>query len=308
MSYSDYTCWTTFTSKQKQRMLDFIENTTILQHVIIPYIFGSDLIPCSGNVVYSIPPGATNINWTVTGLTKISTNWNEVTVSKTSGNTDPTGYVSVSGTFCGQNFTVFRIIDIGVPSVKSLEVSPGNSFPQCTSATFTAYPTSITTSQGNYEWMLSPSYGYYEYPNRHSNYVSFQDPGFYAVSVRSYAKTSEGHTCTITRTSWSLFIYVNVSQYSPSPSPAYPNPVGDILNIVLYENSSSNEQSLQSRGAPSSYDVRLYDGQGNLQRQQQTNGGAVQFNVSNLPDGVYYLHIYDGVSSTPEMQAIMVEH
>jgi hypothetical protein len=56
------------------------------------------------------------------------------------------------------------------------------------------------------------------------------------------------------------------------------------------------------------YDLRLYDGQGNLLRQQQIRGGAVQFNVQNLPDGIYYLHIYDGVNAKPEMQQIVVEH
>ena len=56
------------------------------------------------------------------------------------------------------------------------------------------------------------------------------------------------------------------------------------------------------------YDLRLYDGQGNLLRQQKTKGSTVQFNVSALPNGIYYLHIYDGVSDTPEMRQIVVEH
>ena len=30
-------------------------------------------------------------------------------------------------------------------------------------------------------------------------------------------------------------------------------------------------------------------------------------NLSTLPVGIYYLHIYDGISSTPEIQQIMVE-
>ena len=33
-----------------------------------------------------------------------------------------------------------------------------------------------------------------------------------------------------------------------------------------------------------------------------------QFNVSNLPNGIYYLHVYDDVNSNPEIQQIMVEH
>ena len=55
------------------------------------------------------------------------------------------------------------------------------------------------------------------------------------------------------------------------------------------------------------YDVRLYDGHGNMVRQTTTQGGTVQFNVANLPIGIYYLHIHDGVSREPEIQQIVVE-
>jgi hypothetical protein len=34
----------------------------------------------------------------------------------------------------------------------------------------------------------------------------------------------------------------------------------------------------------------------------------LQIDVSNLPDGVYFLHVYDGVSSTPEVHRIIVKH
>jgi len=55
------------------------------------------------------------------------------------------------------------------------------------------------------------------------------------------------------------------------------------------------------------FDVRLFDGFGNLVRQTATKGGSVQFNVSNLPVGIYYLHVYDGVSDKPEIYQIIVE-
>ena len=83
--------------------------------------------------------------------------------------------------------------------------------------------------------------------------------------------------------------------------PAYPNPASDMLYIEFDENA-------KTQGEKHIFDVRLYDGQGNLLRQSSTKGGTTQFNVSNLPDGLYYLHIYDGVNSTPEIQQIMVEH
>ena len=56
------------------------------------------------------------------------------------------------------------------------------------------------------------------------------------------------------------------------------------------------------------YDVRLYDGSGNLLRQQKAQNGIIQFNVTNLSDGFYYLHIYDGSGSKPVTQQILVKH
>jgi len=43
-------------------------------------------------------------------------------------------------------------------------------------------------------------------------------------------------------------------------------------------------------------------------RQTYTKDGTVQFNVANLPNGFYYLHIYDGVNDTPKIQQIVVQH
>ena len=63
----------------------------------------------------------------------------------------------------------------------------------------------------------------------------------------------------------------------------------------------------QSFDADLTFDVRLYDGRGNLLQQQKTKGGTLQFNVSNLPNGIYLLWIDDGVSEKPEVQNIVVE-
>ena len=100
-------------------------------------------------------------------------------------------------------------------------------------------------------------------------------------------------------------IYVRACN-SPSPNLFYPNPVSNILNIEI-DATSGQDLGLRSND-DHVYDIRLYDNQGNLLRQTTTTDGAVQFNVSALPVGIYYLHIYDGVSSTPVMEQIMVEH
>ena len=86
---------------------------------------------------------------------------------------------------------------------------------------------------------------------------------------------------------------------------AYPNPVDDILTIEIDTDAAQSFLSVQGN---LNFDVRLYDGQGNLLHQQKSKGETVQFNVSNLPYGLYYLHVYDGVNSTPEMLPIIIEH
>ena len=145
----------------------------------------------------------------------------------------------------------------------------------------------------SYYWYASPggSASYVSTPV--SNYVAitFYESIYYQVvsEVTNACGTGAGYRgVSVTRGG------------SPSIVNFYPNPVSDILNVEIDPPANLK--------APPTYDIRLYDGQGNILRQQKAQGGTVQFNVSALPDGIYYLHIYDGVSETPEMHQIMVEH
>ena len=96
---------------------------------------------------------------------------------------------------------------------------------------------------------------------------------------------------------------------------AYPNPATNILSIEI-----SVELAIQAQLASqvaagvrggfaisTDFDVRLFDNQGNMVRQTTSKGGAVQFNVANLPMGIYHLHVHDGVSKEPEVHQIVVE-
>jgi hypothetical protein len=76
---------------------------------------------------------------------------------------------------------------------------------------------------------------------------------------------------------------------------SYPNPVSDILYVDLGNKSSA------------SYDIRLYNSLGNMCRQTKITGGTVEFSVSNLPGGIYFLNIYNG-ASRQETHKIIVKH
>ena len=65
-----------------------------------------------------------------------------------------------------------------------------------------------------------------------------------------------------------------------------PNPTSDVLTIEI-----SIETSISRTLQNITYNVRLLNAQGVVMRQQQSTTGKVEFNVSNLPEGTYYLHI-----------------
>ena len=141
-----------------------------------------------------------------------------------------------------------------------------------------------------YEWEINPTSGrVFNYGNTATIYFNAAT----SYMVRCRAQNSCGYG------PWA-HIYVNVNR---SASPVYPNPVDDILYVEVGSNADPN-----ARNAAPAYDIRLYDGRGIQVLQKSANGGTIQLDVSRLPDGIYYLHIYDGVSSTPEMHQIIVKH
>jgi len=108
----------------------------------------------------------------------------------------------------------------------------------------------------------------------------------------------------------SAYLYVNVSDGRGQESEeeeqlfnAYPNPVDNILTVEI------NRQARQQTAATNlSYDIRLYDSFGILVRQATLKGSNVKLNVANLLNGIYFLHIYDGLNVNPEIHKIVVKH
>jgi hypothetical protein len=123
--------------------------------------------------------------------------------------------------------------------------------------------------------------------------------------------------------------YTLGTAYSVSASP---NPVTDVVNIELKavetlaepaailsdqtiipvktrvlqtETSATNATvaaPLQKREA------KLYNQSGNHVRSLTFFGDKTQMNVSDLPAGIYYLHVFDGAGEKPEIRQIIVQH
>ena len=211
---------------------------------------------------------------------------NTASVNAASSGSSGTGYVRV---MLGSTELVKYNVWVGAPAVSSISgptsVSPGSY------NNYQAIYNNLSAPTSFY-WIFNQVGVGYSYQTTSSPYAGFYfyDSGSYQVVCQATNACGQGGTTAIG-------VYAGRGATSGN---VYPNPVSDILYIEL--------DSPANLKVPPTYDVRLYDSQGNILRQQKAQGGTVQFNVSTLPDGIYYLHIYDGVSETPEMHQIMVEH
>ena len=165
--------------------------------------------------------------------------------------------------------------------------------------------TSSTATTPLFQFTSSFPLGTYSFPSQYN--------GIY------YASAVVVNSCGQSDPSWkrtSFKVESGIVEPSITFIAPYPNPADNILNIEIDENAVVQTKSLDKQTAIGSkiirqnaaYDIRLYDGLGNLLRQATATGGKIEFNVANLPNGIYYLHIYDGVNEKPEMRQIVVQH
>lgn len=90
---------------------------------------------------------------------------------------------------------------------------------------------------------------------------------------------------------------------------AYLNSASQTLYVDF---SSIREQPAQAFSSTAvqqkHYDVRLFNQQGILIRTVQSAGEQISLDVSGLPGGNYFLHIYDGKGEKPVVQQVIVSH
>ena len=88
----------------------------------------------------------------------------------------------------------------------------------------------------------------------------------------------------------------------------HPNPVSSVLPIQLVPHPQLTLARNMRNAFGFQYNVRLYDREGNVVRQLTTEREQFQLDVSDLPDGYYYLHILDEAIDAPIVQQIIVRN
>ena len=264
----------------------------------------------SGSTVFSINTGQ-YANWIVTSGFSLSTSYGiSTTVSATTPNQSGTLSAVVGGT------TYTRDIQSLAP--------PACYFPKTDYVYMSGLPGGASVQLNPYPSDTDP-YAIYKWV------VLFEENVWYDVTSGSDSHSVNVlYDLTLPSTlRIDAYQYIAPHGYSPlptveyrtatvnyrSPIKVFPNPVSDILNIEITEQAIAKAKAFaptvagsKGGGQDLTFDIRLYDVLGNQLRNKQSKGGTIQFNVSNLPNGIYFLRIYDGVSEKPEMTRIIVNH
>ena len=249
------------------------------------------VITGSSPICYGTPKTFSATNWQ-TGYYWDKSN-NLVTISNTTASStsisaassSSNGLVTVSVKSSGGATLATYNVWVGVPRISYIYGSDYVSY----YGNYEAMLESNLSAPTSYLWRITGGSAYIYDNGVWSVFVDFYDNTNYSLYVKAY------NTC-----GWGSEAIKYI--YSGYKSSVYPNPVKDILTIEM------DDQSAQRQANSPTYDIRLYDGMGNLVRQTSTKSATTQFNVNSLLNGVYYLHIYDGISATPEIQQIVVQH
>ena len=281
-----------------------------LDGIAEPIITGPSTICLGSPQSFSVTNVPAGFSWDKSSnLTLSSTTSNPVTVSAANSNSNGWGYVSIKNS-SGVMLTS-KSVWIGKPIAGT---TFGNSITGPSTAEAAKHhiysidalcvhaPTTISWSgsTGTFiNWTYVNPTTLHEW-NLYSADVTFSQNGTQWVEAQG------NNACGSTPVR--KYVTVTGESFDSLKSVIYPNPASDIFYIELSEKKA--EQNL-TEGKPVKddpvYDIRLYDMQGTLLRQRKTKGGTVEFNVANLPNGIYYLHIYDGESDKPEMRQVMIE-
>ena len=260
-----------------------------------PVISGATLICSGSSQTFSASSWQSGYTWSKSSNLNLSGSGSSVSVSAASG-ASAAGWVSVN--LGGQELTR-KEVWVGAPLVAAIS---GQLSVQCNQYyTYTAVLQDASNSNPtSYQWVLTPSGSGNVIYNGDGKTVQicFYDTNSYKIECRANNTCGQGAY---------YDIWVS-SSYSPAPPPfiSYPNPVSDVLYIEVEQPDENNTNVGQNAFT---YEIRLYDGLGNLVRQTDTKGGSTtQFNVANLPNGIYYLHLYYGINKTPAIQKIVIQH
>ena len=278
-------------------------------YVKAPSISGPNAVDAPSSFTLVDPPPGT-IYWTVSGYNNnftVTSSGNPTTVAYTGSSTVSATLYARSGSVSGP-VIASKVILPPISGVDALCCTSNSynlnlpisgtiywtvSHPNVFSVTSSGNPITVTHSGSGTVGSVTLS--------AHSGSVA--GPVVASYSITTCPTLVAGPPC-IAKGETETYSLVN----SPSV-PVYWTTGGGYFSVVSSTSNSVSVSASSSAPEGASGAVIAVFASGNAATANiQVCGGEVQFDVSNLPNGIYYLHVYDEVSETPEIRQIMVEH
>lgn len=254
----------------------------------LPVISGANIIcPHDNPHNYYISgiPSNSNVTWTCNGGISITPNGSSCSV-----NAITPGVASISAQL-SENVTIYKNIE-----VSSTTGSPYITYSYSGSDINLVVHTSNIYGIQQYIWSASGTGGSYNATTGPNGDYWTIPRGNYTVQCR--VVTPCGHL-------------IATTSITGSRSSVSPNPVDHTLYVNLSELMETEENSIVTarQAVPSnSYELRLFDSQGSLVRNLRMVERQMSINVSNLSNGIYFLHIYKSGITQPEVHKVIVSH
>jgi hypothetical protein len=143
--------------------------------------------------------------------------------------------------------------------------------------------------------------------------VHLSDDMFCSGSLIGYIDARLDNSCGFAHANSIFRFYIQISSYLSTGVEVSLNPETDILNIEIdleefAKIRTLSQETNDSENATTTCNIRLYDILGNILRETTTKENKVAFDVSDLPEGNYFLHIYDGISDKPVIQKMIIKN
>jgi hypothetical protein len=262
-----------------------------------PTITGPSTL-CSGStIVFTVSNAPSVYTWSCSSnLTLTSSSGTSATFSKSGGNS---GWVSVNynGTELAR-----KGFGIGVPLYNDISGSKS----KVSTYVYEGHVNPIASYYGQidqYQWAIAGTG--WTITDLPGNIVPMQN-----VLITGSASSTSGvlqvrgyNAC-----GWSGWLTVNaIGALSSYLISTYPNPVSEALNVKINLNEDAFAKTKVSGDKNQTFEIRLYDYKGVMVRQNMTaREGVTSFDVSGLPDGIYYLHVISDSDKTPDVHKVII--
>ena len=266
---------------------------------VIPTITGPSEFCYGQTKTYSVNNAPAGFTWGKSSNLTITGSGSSVSVSATSAGP---GWISVNS-----GSTELVRYNVTVPSAAPVfNYISGPEYVTPGSSSYSYYTSFSGGNPSKYEWTIAGA---------PSNYYTYQESNGW-LSICFFQEASYDFNLLASNACGCDYGHLYVYAYYKQSYSFYPNPASSILNIEIDQEAvakkvqtiQQNTANLKSLKVEPTYDMRLYDRHGHLLRHATTHGSSVQLNVAHLHNGIYYLHIYDGISEKPEIHQIMVKH